>query len=478
MRGPVGGGPVTTTRERTLRAAIEIERAIGESRVLTDADLLVPYGSDDSEAPARVPDAVVRATSADDVVHVLAAAQKHGVPVTPRGAGTGRTGGAIPVDGGIVLATDRKAQIHEIDRANLFAVVDPGVVTGSLQEAVEAQGLFYPPDPNSLDSCALGGNVAENAGGPRAFKYGVTREYVLGLEVVLMGGTRLRTGRRTVKGVTGYDVTALLVGSEGTLGVFTELWLRLVPQPAAVATALVIFPDVRTAGEGVAAIVAAGVVPRVLELMDDVCLAVVRAKGGVGIPESAGSILLVEVDGPADRLEAEMERVADACTRVGARDVLVTQSAAESRRLWAARRVLSHSLRDSRAHKIAEDIVVRRSRIPEMLAAARAIGEKHRLDVATYGHAGDGNLHTNFLWDDPDAGPRVEAAVRELFQVTLDLGGTLSGEHGIGILKAPFLPMEQSPELIDLQTRIKAAFDPKGLMNPGKIFPRSGHGAC
>src|SRR5271166_243789 len=286
------------SRAAVDRARSELERRLGPSKVLTGEDACGPYESDDSDVGGRPADAVVVAATVEDVATTLAVAEAHGVPVTPRAGGTGRTGGAVPVAGGIVLATHRLAKIKDIDRANLIAVVEPGVVTGALHAAVEAEGLFYAPDPNSLESCMIGGNLAENAGGPRVFKYGATRDWVLGLEACLMGGRVVRTGKRTVKGVTGYDVTSLLVGSEGTLAVFTEATLRLVPRPSSIATALALFSDVRAAAQAVSAIVAAGVVPRCLEMLDSATLDAVRA-AGVSIDLRAGAMLLIEVDGDA-----------------------------------------------------------------------------------------------------------------------------------------------------------------------------------
>jgi glycolate oxidase len=465
-------------RERALRAASEIGARIGPSQVLTDDEMVVPFAGDESEMPPVMPSGVVRARNADDVAAALEVAARLEVPVSPRGAGTGKTGGAIPDHGGLVLATAGMARLKDIDRKNRIAVVEPGVITGELHAAVEAEGLFYPPDPNSLAACAIGGNVAENAGGPRAFKYGVTREYVLGLECVLMGGQRLTVGRRTVKGVTGYDVTALLVGSEGTLGVFTELWLKLLPKPVETMTALAIFSDAAAAGRGVAAIIAAGLTPSVLELLDETCLDVIRAAGAVPVPAHANALLLLEVDGEGQAVPRALERVGEACVQAGALDVLVARSGSDRRTLWAARRELSSSLRRSHRHKISEDIVVPRTAVSETIARTREIGAAGGLVVATYGHAGDGNLHSNFLWDDASQQPQVDAAVEQLFRLTMKMGGTLTGEHGIGSQKAPYLHLEQSAELIDLQRRIKGVFDPKGLLNPGKIFPKTGHGAC
>ncbi len=381
------------------------------------------------------------------------------------------------VAGGIVLATHALTDVKHIDHEDLLAVVQPGVITGQFHATCEAAGLFYPPDPNSCDTCMIGGNVAENAGGPRAFKYGVTREYVLGLEVVLMGGQTLRTGHRTVKGVTGYDVTALLVGSEGTLGVFTEVTLQLVPNPAAIATVLALFDDVRDAGAAVSRIIAAKLVPRCLELLDRATLDAVRQS--LPIDARAGAMLLVEVDGDETSIDAQLERIGEVVTSgTGVVDVLAAQDAAQRARLWSARKELSLAVRRLSKNKLAEDIVVPRSRICELLARVDRIGEATRVRHLTYGHAGDGNLHVNFLWDDEDELPRVEEATLRLMRETIALGGTLSGEHGIGVTKAPFLHLEQSEGLIKLQQDLKRVFDPKGLLNPGKIFPARGHQAC
>jgi glycolate oxidase len=417
--------------------------------------------------------------SADDVARALAAAVEAGVPVVPRAGGSGKSGGAVPVAGGVVIATLGMNRIKEIDRRERLCVVEPGVVLGDLHAAVEAEGLFYPPDANSLKMCALGGNIAENAGGPRAFKYGTTRDYVLGLSVLLVDGTPLRTGRRTTKGVTGYDVTALLVGSEGTLAVTTEATLRLVPKPPSVATLLGLFPDVRVAGAAVEAIVAAGLVPRCLEILDRGTLDAVRAHG-VGIDARAEALLLIEVDGDPAACEAAMERVGSVCTDAGALEVLVAQDPAQRDRLWEARRQMSPATRAMARFKISEDVVVPRTRMVALLSEIDRLQEGIGAGVRllSYGHAGDGNLHVNFLWNDPEEVRHVEDGLGRLFRTVVGMGGTLSGEHGIGTSKSAYLPLEQSPELIALQLRLKAAFDPRGLLNPHKIFPRRGHGPC
>jgi glycolate oxidase len=470
-----------TVRQASARSIeqvkLALDRALGASKVLTGEAACSPYTNDDSQLEGILPDVVVIAENAADVATTLALADRYDVPVTPRAAGSGRTGGAMCVAGGIVLATHALSQIKEIDRENLVAVVQPGVVTGHLMAACEAEGLFYPPDPNSYDMCMIGGNVAENAGGPRAFKYGVTREYVLGLQVTMMGGQTLRTGRRTTKGVTGYDVTALLVGSEGTLGVFTEITLKLVPKPPAIATVLALFDDVHGAGAAVSRIIAAGLVPRCLELLDRATLDAVRKE--LPIDPRAGAMLLLEVDGEGNGLDAQLERLGEVVTAgEGVVDVVAAQDSAQRARLWSARKALSIATRKLAKHKLSEDVVVPRSRVPELLARVDKIGESTRVRHLTYGHAGDGNLHVNFLWDDDADLPRVEEATLRLMRETVALGGTLSGEHGIGVTKAPYLPLEQSEGLIELQRKLKAVFDPKELLNPGKIFPTVGHRGC
>lgn len=461
-------------------ALIAIERACGSGSVVVDRDVLEAYGHDESEVPWRTPDALVRARSTAHVSAVLRAANEHGVPVTPRAGGTGRVGGAVPVEGGIVLAFEKMNSLLGVEGDDLLAVVQPGFVTGALHEAVEAEGLFYPPDPNSLASCAIGGNIAANAGGPRAFKYGVTREYVLGMEVVLADGTIMKLGRRTKKGVTGYDLTALMVGSEGTLGVVTEATLRLIAKPEAVATLLVFLPDDATVAKAVRAAIGRRLVPRCLELLDSVALDIVRPAAGLPVPAAARSMLLVELDGDEVQLERDVETCGSAMLDVGAIEVLVAKHGGERDRLWAARRELSRTLRATANHKLSEDVVVPRSQMAGLLERCRRLSDEHAIVMPTYGHAGDGNLHVNFLWDEAAQRPSVDSAIRSLFEAVIEMGGTLSGEHGIGVLKAPYLPLEQSPSVIALQRRIKDVFDPKGTLNPGKVFPseRTFHGAC
>lgn len=459
----------------------EIERAIGSGRVLTDRDLLLRYAIDESETEPRLPEAVVRVQNTQDVVAVMQAASRHDVPVTPRAGGTGRTGGAVPLAGGIVLAFEQCNRIKGIETGDLIAVVEPGVITGQLHAAVEDVGLFYGPDPNSLGSCALGGNVAENAGGPRALRYGCTRDWVLGLELVTAGGEVLQLGKRTVKGVTGYDLTSLIVGSEGTLGVITEVTLKLIPKPPAIATLLASLPDLASTGRAVAAVFGCGLVPRCLELMDEHTLALVRPASGLSLQAGARALLLVELDGEQVALDRQLELCGNALTEAGALDVLVARHGGDRERLWAARRELSRALRSVAKNKLAEDVVVPRSRIADLIERCRVISERTGIPMPAYGHAGDGNIHVNFLWNDPSERPRVDEGIKALFTEVVALGGTLTGEHGVGIMKAPYLPLEQSPGLIALQERVKQLFDPRGILNPGKIFPSHlarFHGSC
>jgi glycolate oxidase len=459
------------------RACILLERALGPSKVLTSRDACERFGRDESEAPGRTPDAVVLAESMDDVAAALAVATAAGVPITPRAGGTGRSGGAIPSAGGIVLSLLGLSSIKDIDAREGLAVVEPGVVLGDFHHAVEREGLFYAPDPNSLLACTLGGNVAENAGGPRAFKYGVTRDWVLGLDLVLMNGERFAAGRKTRKGVTGYDVTSLLVGSEGTLGVFGDITVKLIRKPEAIVTLLALFSDVHRAGEAVMEIVERGLLPRCMELLDTATLTAMRNAGNA-IDPRAGALLLMETDGDEAKADADAVRIADACEHVGVLEVVAAQSESQRARLWSARREMSPAVKRLARHKLAEDVVVPRRAIGALLDRVARSSEEHRITSLTYGHAGDGNLHVNFLWNDADELPRIRAGVDRLFRDVVELGGTLSGEHGIGLTKAEFLPLEQAPGLIQLQRDLKRVFDPRGLLNPGKIFPQTSHRAC
>jgi glycolate oxidase len=461
---------VTPASERALaelRAAFPAERLVAGH-----AERLEAYGRDESDLGTWPPDVAVLVESAEEIRTIFAVASRHRVPVIPVAARSGKSGGVLAVQGGIAVSFERMNRILEVSPEDLVARVEPGVVTGVLQAEVERHGLFYPPDPNSLDMCTIGGNVAENAGGPRALKYGVTREYVLGLTVVVPTGEVLKLGRRSIKGVAGYDLTALLVGSEGTLGIVTEATLKLLPRPRHVATALVSFASVEAAARAVSRVLAAGILPRCLELLDDVALAAAARTSPYRFPPDAGAALLVETDGnDEEQVFAEIVRVAEAVRGDAAGDVIVAQNEAQRRDVWETRKYLSVNLKSLHPMKLSEDVAVPRSRIPEMVARAKEIGRAHGLTVATYGHAGDGNLHCNVLFDRAEERPVVDRAVAEILRAAVALGGTITGEHGVGLAKRDFLEHEQGREVVLLERRLKALFDPLGILNPGKIFP-------
>jgi glycolate oxidase len=461
---------VTAARQAALA---ELQARFPAGRLVSgDPERLEGYGRDESDLGTYPPDTVVLVESAEEVQAVFQVATRHRVPVVPVAARSGKSGGSLALQGGIAVSLERMNRILEIRPEDLTARVQPGVVTGTFQAEVETLGLFYPPDPNSLELCTIGGNVAENAGGPRALKYGVTREYVLGLTAVLPTGEILALGRRTIKGVAGYDLTALLVGSEGTLAIVTEVTLKLLPRPRHVATALVVFRTVSDAARAVTRVLAQGVIPRCLELMDDVSLTAIARTAPGRFPPGAGAMLLVETDGnDEEQVLAEIVRVAELCGAEAEGEVVVAQNEAQRREIWELRRYLSVNLKKVHPCKLSEDIAVPRSAIPEMVARAKGIGERLGLTVATYGHAGDGNLHCNVLFDRPEERPRVDEAVGEILRTAVALGGTITGEHGVGLAKRDFLVMEQGAEVVALQRRLKAVFDPLGILNPGKIFP-------
>lgn len=451
----------------------ELVRSLGRTQVITDPDRLPSFGGDESGVPAVLPAAIVRPVTVEAVREALRIAVSARVPVTPRGAGTGKAGGCVPSQGGLVIDLTRMDRLIDLDGASMMAVVQPGIVTGELRRRIAEAGYLYPPDPNSLNSCTLGGNVATNAAGPSSMKYGVTRDYVLGLELVLASGERMGIGRRTLKGVAGYDLTALVVGSEGTLGVVTEVILRLRPLPRAQRTFLAYFAAVEQAALAVADLAAIGVDLRVAELIDGLSLDAARASGGFGVPDAAGAALLLELDAEreGDALDRSLEIVGEQLARHDALDIRVAATAAQRESIWEVRRDLSATIKEGRSHWISEDVGVARARVPDLVRAVARIREQSGLTMATYGHAGEGNLHVNILWDDPADRPRAVAASEAVFRAALDLGGTISAEHGIGAAKRNYLAWEQSAELIAMQRAIKLLFDPTGIMNPGKVFP-------
>jgi glycolate oxidase len=433
--------------------------------------LLVPeatesYARDESGCGSFPPQAVVLARSAEEVQ-----------PVVPRGAGSGKSGGALAERGGIVLSLEKMNRIVEISKADMVAVVEPGVILETLQAAVEAEGLFYPPDPNSQAICSLGGNLAHNAGGPRALKYGVTRDFVLGLQAVLPTGELIKTGHRSWKGVAGYDLTHLIVGSEGTLAVITQATLKLLPLPRRVATLLAFFPDEDSAATAVQKIFGAGLLPRACELLDAPTMRALSGKAPFQFPDGVGGALIVEHDGNGDGVMDELARSGELCTEAGALEVVGAQDEAQRRKIWETRRLTSVALGAIRPHKISEDVAVPRGQLVELIRRVREIGRRRGLETACYGHAGDGNLHVNLLFATLEQRAQGQAAVDEVIQAAIDLGGTITGEHGVGLAKRAFLAREQRPEVIELQRRLKRAFDPDDLLNPGKILPEAAPGA-
>ena len=450
----------------------EIEAIVGREYVTTAEEDMLCYAYDATNRH-HVPDGVVFPGKTHEVSAIMKVANESGTFVVPRGAGTGMSGGALAVQGGLVMVMTRFNRVLSIDADNLVAEAEPGVITGHFQERVEREGLFYPPDPASAMYSTLGGNVAECAGGPRAVKYGVTRDYVLGLEVVLPSGEVISTGVRTAKGVVGYDLTRLIAGSEGTLGIVTRILLRLLPLPEVVRTLGAVFARIQDAAKTVSAIVRSGVVPRTVEYMDQAAIRCVEDYLKIGLPADASAMLLVEVDGTPSVADNALQHVVAICEEGGGREIKVASSEQEAKDLWRARQAISPALFRLGPDKINEDIVVPRSRIPEMVQWIDELGKRTGLTMVTFGHAGDGNIHFNIMLDkgDTKAVTKAEAAVEELFRQTIALGGTISGEHGVGITKAPYLDMELGGPEIALMRGIKAVFDPKGILNPGKIFP-------
>ncbi|MFA4829486.1 MAG: FAD-linked oxidase C-terminal domain-containing protein [Thermodesulfovibrionales bacterium] len=447
-----------------------ITDVLPDIKISTEPEDLVCYGFDASGLEG-VPSAVVWPKNTEEVVRVMRYAWQNEIPVTPRGAGTGMTGGSIPLKGSIVLSFEKMNRLIALDTENLNVIVEPGMINGRLQRELEYLGFFYPPDPASMNFCTIGGNVAENAGGPRALKYGVTKDYVMELEAVLPNGEVITTGVRTPKGVVGYDLTRLLTGSEGTLAVITKIRLRILPLPEEVITLLVMFDNLEASGIAVSKIIASRVIPRTLEFMDAETIAAVESFKPVGIPRGVEALLLIELDGHPASITKEAAKIADICTSLNA-EVKMAEDAAARDKLWEARRAVSPALYNLNPTKINEDIVVPRNKIPDMLKYLKRLSEESGIKIVNFGHAGDGNIHVNIMVDRNDAERyrQAEALVKEIFNMTLDLGGTISGEHGVGITKASYIGMEIKKHELELMKGIKNIFDPKGILNPGKIF--------
>jgi glycolate oxidase len=451
----------------------DVREIVGAEFLRADPASFEMYGQD-ALGQGRPPDLVVLPGDTRQIAAIARLCNSHRVPLVVRGAGTGYTGGAVPTRGGVVLSMERLNRILEIDETNLLAVVQPNVITADVQRVVEHVGLFYPPDPASLETSSIGGNVAECAGGPRAFKYGTTRRYVLALEAVLPTGEIVETGSKAVKNVVGYDLTRLLVGSEGTLAIITRITLRLIPKPPARATVTALFADVQRAVDGVTQLIQRRVVPAAIELVDEDSLRAVQDHAGQeAAPSGAGAVLIVEADGTQAAVDEDIDRVVNACRDAGAVRVTLAANEREREEVWKLRRLLSPALKATGLLKINHDVVVPRGRVPDLFAVVRELKEIYRLRIASFGHAGDGNIHVNLMVNAADADERARAkeAERVLFERVVALEGSISGEHGIGFAKAPYIGIELSPEEIALMKRVKAAFDPNGILNPGKIFP-------
>jgi len=448
----------------------EIIKIVGKENALTSPEERKCY-SYDARTDGATPDLVVFPSSADEVSQILLLANKYRFPVIPRGQGSGLTGGSVPINGGVVITFTRMNKILEVDTKNLVAVVEPGVITFVFQEEVAKYGLFYPPDPASYKYSSIGGNVAECSGGPNSMKYGVTRDYVLGLEVVKATGEIITTGVKTMKGVVGYDLTRLFVGSEGTLGVITKIILKLIPAPEAKATILALFKKVEDTAEAVSGIVAAKIVPSTIEFMDRASIRCSEQANPMGIPEDIEGLLLIEIDGNADSIQALAEKIKAVLIEHNADEVKLTQDPVEADKLWQARRVVSQATYNLNPVKIAEDVVVPRSNIPRLIRFLEETGRKHGIPILSFGHAGDGNFHVSLMIKETEEDyAKAHRAVEEIFSETIRLGGTLSGEHGIGTAKAPYISMELAPEVIETMKSIKRVFDPNNILNPGKIF--------
>jgi glycolate oxidase len=450
-----------------------VAEIVGGPFVLQDPSSLEAYGVDALKR-GHPADLVVLPGSTQEISALAQVCNEKRVPLVARGGGTGYTGGAVPTHGGLVMSLERLNRILEIDEVNLLARVQPNVITGDLQDAVERVGLFYPPDPASLRQSALGGNVAECAGGPKAFKYGTTRRYVLALEAVLATGEIIHTGSKAVKNVVGYDLTQLLTGSEGTLAIITEITLRLIPKPAARATLLAEFETIADAVALVTKLIQRRIVPAALEIIDADSLAALADHAGKPMASpGAGAALIIEVDGSTEAVGPESEQVQQACREANAIAVRRAHDEAECEEIWRLRRELSAALKRISVMKLNNDVVVPRGRVPELFQLVRKIQRDCQLPIACFGHAGDGNIHVNIMPPpgNPDALNRARTAERQLFEGVIGLEGSISGEHGIGFTKAPYLHLELSAEEIALMKRVKAAFDPNGILNPGKIFP-------
>ena len=450
----------------------ELQGIVGKEYTLDDKESLAVYGYDATPELESLPGVVVLPGNAGEMARIMSLCYGNGVNLTPRGSGTNLSGGSIAASGGVVMQTSRLNRILEIDQENLTATVEPGVITSSLHKAVEGIGLFYPPDPGSMNISTMGGNVAENAGGLRGLKYGVTADYVMGLKTILPHGELLTSGGKAVKDVAGYNLTQLLISSEGTLGVFSEITVKLVPKPRTKTTMLVHFPELQQAALTVSAIIAARIIPATLEFLDKVTIKCVEDYAHVGLPLDVDAVLLIEVDGHPAQVAEEAAGVREICEKHRCSFFQTAATAEEAMKLATARRVALSSLARLKPTTILEDATVPRSCIAPMLKFIQETAKKYDLMIGTFGHAGDGNLHPTCLTDERnhDEIKRAHQAFSEIFDKAIELGGTITGEHGVGIAKKPYLPRLVGEAGLKVMRGIKGAFDPKGLLNPGKVF--------
>jgi glycolate oxidase len=446
-----------------------IRDAVGVKSLILDPQTRSEFGKDATEL-RYLPEAVVEATTVEQVQALFRLANEYRFPVTPRGTGTGLVGGAVPVLGGVVLSLARMDRILEIDRDNLVAVVEPGVVNGDLKAAAKGLGLFYPPDPASFDTCSLGGNAATNAGGASCVKYGTTRDYVLGLEAVLPSGARIRAGVQTRKGVVGYDLVRLLVGSEGTLGVITQLTLKLLPVPPAVMTLVALFPDLPSSMRSVTRILAQGYSPCALEFLDRHCLDLIGDLLPFEGVRQAGAFLLVETDGAPLSVQRDIEEMGAVCLTSGAENVFLAPDSTKRAQMWDVRKQVSIRIEQGSTLYIPEDVVVPLGKIAGFVQGLPELEERFGIRIYSFGHAGDGNIHLNITSQSLESSERVQSGIRLILERVLAMGGTISGEHGIGLIKRQFMALELSPENIRIQQGIKRIFDPNNILNPGKLF--------
>lgn len=442
---------------------------------LTETSDCLPYGYDNSRLQAT-PDAVVFATTTEEIQTLVQWCNAERIPLLARGRGTGTTGATVPLQGGIVLALERMNKIIDVDAANRMAIVQPGVINQDLQQAAGEHGFFWPPDPTSAAFCTIGGNLAYNSAGPRTLKYGTPRENTLGLTAVTGTGEIIHTGVKTTKGVVGYDLTRLLIGSEGTLAIITEATLKLTAKPAAKKTLQITYKDINSAAHAVSSVMAQSIIPCALEFIDGRCVEMIRSYSNADLPDNAAAMLMIEVDGPSAGLAEAAEQVKQAAMVDGYINATLAQTEEDVQALWATRKALSPALRTIAPKKINEDVVVPVSKMPDLINGLAKLEQTHQIMIANFGHAGNGNIHVNLLCnpDDEEEMQRAEACLNDVFKLVLNLQGSISGEHGIGIVKRDFVAQELDPVSLRLMNQIKQQFDPNGILNAGKSLPIGG----